>query len=96
MCIISTGFPIGYHIMSAFIFSSIKENGWQLMKRRIAVVELLVTCILGPFFTTKCLPNSSQGYQYPLAPLRICSEIKGEKSSFEWMRMAEIWIDDFF
>lgn len=66
MCIISTGFPIGYHIMSAFIFSSIEENGWQSMKRRVAMVELLVTCVLGPFFTTKCLPNSSEGYQYPL------------------------------
>jgi len=66
MCIISTGFPIGYHIMSAFIFSSIEENGWQSMKRRVGMIELLVTCVLGPFFTTKCLPNTSQGYQYPL------------------------------
>lgn len=65
MCIISTGFPIGYHIMSAFIFSSIEDNGWQSMKRRVAMLELLVTCVLGPFFTTKCLPNSSEGYQYP-------------------------------
>jgi MFS family permease len=69
MCIISTGFPIGYHIMSAIIFSSIEENGWQLMKRRIAMIELLVTCVLGPFFTTKCLPNPAQGYQYPSTTL---------------------------
>jgi MFS family permease len=65
MCIISTGFPIGYHIMSAFVFSSIEDNGWQSMKRRVAMVELIVTCVLGPFFTTKCLPNPSEEYQYP-------------------------------
>jgi MFS family permease len=65
MCIISTGFPIGYHIMSAFMFSSVEENGWQSMKRRVAMIELLVTCVLGPFFTTKYLPNPAQGYQYP-------------------------------
>ncbi|CAF0899464.1 unnamed protein product [Adineta steineri] len=69
MCIISTGFPMGYHIMSAFIFSSIREDGWQAMKRRVGMVEILVACVLGPFFTTKCLPNTSQGYQYPSLPL---------------------------
>lgn len=65
MCIISTGFPIGYHIMSAFIFSSIVENGWQSMKRSVALLELVATCILGPFFTTKCLQSSSVTYQRP-------------------------------
>jgi MFS family permease len=69
MCIISTGFPIGYHIMSALVFSSIEENGWQSMKRRVAMIELLVACVLGPFFTIKCLPNPSQGYQYPTTTL---------------------------
>jgi len=64
MCLISTGFPIGYHIMSAFVLSSIEEFGWQTMKRRVAMIELLVTCVLGPFFTTKCLPLSSQGHRY--------------------------------
>jgi MFS family permease len=58
MCIISTGFPIGYHVMSAFIFSSIIENGWQSMKRRVASIELIAACILGPFFTSKFLPTS--------------------------------------
>lgn len=69
MCIISTGFPIGYHIMSAIVFSSIEDNGWQSMKRRVAMIELLVTCVLGPFFTTKCLANPTEGYQYPSARL---------------------------
>ena len=69
MCIISAGFPVGYHIMSALIFSSIEDNGWQSMKRRVAIIELLIICVLGPFFTTKCLPNSSEGYQYPSARL---------------------------
>jgi MFS family permease len=67
MCIISTGFPIGYNLMSAFIFSSIEENGWHSMKRRVAMMQLLVTCVLGPFFTTKCLPSAPQTYQNPPA-----------------------------
>lgn len=62
MCVISTGFPIGYHIMSALIFSSIKQNSWQLMKRHIAFLELIVTCILAPFFTTKYLENKVTEY----------------------------------
>jgi hypothetical protein len=33
------------------------------------MIELLIACVLGPFFTTKCLSNSAQGYQYPSAPL---------------------------
>lgn len=53
MCIISTGFPIGYHIMSALIFSSMTEHGWQSMKKRIALFELIATGLLAPFFTTK-------------------------------------------
>ncbi|CAF1010457.1 unnamed protein product [Rotaria sp. Silwood1] len=65
MCIISTGFPIGYHIMDALIFSSIRENGWQVMKRNIAIIELVATCLLTPFFTTKFLPSTSQPYPYP-------------------------------
>lgn len=65
MCIISTGFPLGYHVMSAIIFSSIKQNGWQAMKRYVAMIELVVTCVLGPFFTTRCVPNASPIYQYP-------------------------------
>ena len=52
MCIISTGFPIGYHIMSAFVFSFIRENGWQSMKKRVALIEFAAVCLLGPFFTT--------------------------------------------
>jgi hypothetical protein len=69
MCIISTGFPIGYHVMSAFIFSSIEDNGWQSMKRRVALIELIVTCVLGPFFTIKYLPNPSEEYQNPTTML---------------------------
>lgn len=64
MCLISTGFPLGYHIMSAFVFNSIEENGWQSMKRRVAMIELLITCVLGPLFTTKCLPSGSQDYRH--------------------------------
>lgn len=56
MCIISTGFPIGYHVMSAFVFSFIENAGWQSMKRRIGLMEFFATCILGPLFTTKFLP----------------------------------------
>jgi MFS family permease len=63
MCIISTGFPLGYNIMSAFIFSSIEENGWQSMKRRVGMIGILITCVIGPFFTTKYLPSTSQSYQ---------------------------------
>lgn len=51
--------------MSASIFSSLQQNTWQAMKRHIAVVELIVTCIVGPFFTTKFLPSTSQGYPNP-------------------------------
>jgi hypothetical protein len=65
MCIISTGFPIGYHIISALIFSSIEQNGWQSMKRRIALIELLASCILGPIFTTKYLQNKERVYHRP-------------------------------
>ena len=65
MCIISTGFPIGYHIMSALIFSSLTEHGWQSMKKRIALIELIATCFLAPFFTTKYLPNGLPEYQLP-------------------------------
>jgi MFS family permease len=63
MCIISTGFPIGYNIMGYLIFSSIEKNGWQSMKRYIALIELIATCILGPIFTTKYLQNSSSRYR---------------------------------
>ncbi|CAF1218465.1 unnamed protein product [Rotaria sordida] len=59
MCIISTGFPMGYHIMSALIFSSIERYGWQSMKRHIALLELLASCILGPIFTAKYIPNTT-------------------------------------
>ncbi|CAF3542019.1 unnamed protein product [Rotaria sordida] len=65
MCIISMGFPIGYHIMDALIFSAIEENGWHLMKRHIAIIQLIATCLLSPFFTTKFLPSTSQPYPYP-------------------------------
>ena len=64
MCIISAGFPLGYHIMSAVIFTSIEKYGWQSTKQRIGAIELLVTCILGPFFTTKFLPEVLQGYDH--------------------------------
>jgi len=67
MCIISTGFPIGYHIMSASIFSSIEQNGWQLMKRHIALIELFAIGIFSPFFTTKYLQNVEQEYHRPSA-----------------------------
>ena len=56
MCVISIGFPIGYHVMSAFIFSFIQDGNWQSMKRRITLMELFATCILGPLFTAKFLP----------------------------------------
>lgn len=69
MCLISTGFPIGYHIMSAFIFSSIENYGWHAMERRVAMLELLFACVLGPFFTTKCLPLSSQEHHYSTTSL---------------------------
>jgi hypothetical protein len=87
MCIISTGFPIGYHIMSAFIFSAIEENGWQSMKRRMAMVELVVTCVLSPFFTIKCLPSTSQGYLYPSTPVTPNNnrKIYYSKSVIYWM-----------
>ncbi len=67
MCIISTGFPIGYHIMSALIFSSIENYGWQSMKRHIALIELIATFILGSFFTTKFLQNLPPVYHHPSA-----------------------------
>ncbi len=70
MCIISTGFPIGYHIMSALIFSSIEQHGWQSMKKRIALIELIVTCILGPLFTTKYLSHAVPGYHQPSITVR--------------------------
>ncbi len=63
MCIISTGFPIGYHIMSALIFSSIEQNGWQAMKRNIALIELVAACVLGPIFTRKYASDVVPGYQ---------------------------------
>lgn len=59
MCIISTGFPIGYHVMGAFIFNFIQDNGWQSMKRRIALLELAATVILAPFFTSRFLARKS-------------------------------------
>lgn len=62
MCIISTGFPLGYHIMSAIIFSSIEHHGWQSAKRRISILEFVATVIIGPIFTTKYLPNESIEY----------------------------------
>lgn len=65
MCIISAGFPIGYHLMSAIVFSSIENSGWHSMNRHVAVIELLLTFILGPLFTTKFLQDPTQGYQYP-------------------------------
>lgn len=77
MCIISTGFPIGYHIMSALIFSSIKQNGWQLMIKHIAFVELVVTCILAPFFTTKYLENKVTEYHRPSIAIIQNSNLKG-------------------
>ena len=46
-----------------------EEYGWQTMKRRVAMIELLVTCVLGPFFTTRCLPLSSQGRRYSTSSL---------------------------
>jgi len=65
MCLISTGFPIGYHIMSAVIFSSIERYGWQSMKRHIGLFEFLVTCLVGPLFTTKYLVNIEPSYHRP-------------------------------
>ncbi len=65
MCIISTGFPTGYHIMSALVFSSIEKHGWQSMKRYIALIQLFAIFILGPFFTTKYVPNAKPGYHRP-------------------------------
>ncbi|CAF0973596.1 unnamed protein product [Adineta ricciae] len=65
MCIISTGFPLGYHIMSALIFSSIEKHGWQTMKRHIGFMEIMISCILGPLFTMKYLPYAVSGYQQP-------------------------------
>ena len=62
MCIISTGFPLGYLIMNAAVFSSIEYNGWQSMKRRIALVELFATCMLGPIFTMKYIQNRTLEY----------------------------------
>jgi hypothetical protein len=70
MCIISTGFPIGYHIMSAFIFSSIEKNGWHSMKKHIALIELFASCILGPIFTTKYLKNIVPEYHRPSVIIR--------------------------
>ncbi|CAF2774422.1 unnamed protein product [Rotaria sp. Silwood2] len=64
MCIISTGFPLGYHIMSALVFSSIEHYGWQSMKRRIALLELFASCILGPIFTTKYLASTASEYYH--------------------------------
>ncbi|UJR13954.1 hypothetical protein I4U23_000957 [Adineta vaga] len=66
MCIISTGFPLGYHIMSAFVLSSIEKNGWQTMKRYMGLLELVAMFILGPFMTTKYLTNTISDYQPPL------------------------------
>lgn len=65
MCIISTGFPLGYHFMSALIFSSIEKHGWQIMKRHIGLIEIISMCILGPLFTTKYLTYVNPGYQRP-------------------------------
>ena len=65
MCIISAGFPIGYHTMSALIFSSIQQHGWQSMKKRIGLIELVATCLLGPLFTTKHLSLAVPGYHNP-------------------------------
>lgn len=59
MCIISTGFPIGYHVMSAFIFSFLKSGGWQSMQRRIGLIELAAACVLGPLFTAKFLSSNA-------------------------------------
>ncbi|CAF0950145.1 unnamed protein product [Didymodactylos carnosus] len=55
MCIISAGFPIGYHIMSAVMFKWIQNDGWMIMKRRTGILELFLTIILGPLFSTKCI-----------------------------------------
>ena len=68
MCIISAGFPIGYHIMSALMFSSMEQHGWHSMKKRIALIELIATGILAPFFTTKYLRNEVPGCHPPLIP----------------------------
>ncbi|CAF1520278.1 unnamed protein product [Adineta ricciae] len=91
MCIISTGFPIGYHIMSAYMFSEIEEHGWQSMKRRVALIELLVACVLGPLFTTKGLLNSSQEYQYPTAPL-----IPGTNKKIYYSKPIIYWMMGIF
>lgn len=87
MCIISTGFPIGYHVMSAVIFSSIEDNGWQSMKRRVAMLELVVTCVLGPFFTIKCLPNTTPDYSYsiPVPQPEKSRRIYFSKKIIYWM-----------
>lgn len=68
MCIISTGFPIGYHIMSALMFSSMEQHGWHSMTKRIALLELIATGVLAPFFTTKYLRNELPGAHPPLIP----------------------------
>ena len=88
MCLISTGFPIGYHVMSAFVFSSIEEHGWQSMKRRVAAIELLFACLIGPLFTTKYLPVESQSYaQSSSSPLiqQNAKKIYYSKEIIYWM-----------
>jgi len=88
MCVISAGFPIGYHLMSAVIFSSIESSGWHAMKRHVAVIELVLACVLGPLFTTKFLQDPTQGYQYPSGLLvndRSNRKIYYSKPIMYWM-----------
>ncbi|CAF1400890.1 unnamed protein product [Adineta steineri] len=80
MCIISTGFPIGYHIMSAWVFSSIEKNEWQIMKRHLAFIELIATCILGPIFTMKYSSNIPLEYQRP--SITVTQNNNNRKSRF--------------
>ena len=65
MCIISSGFPLGYHLMSGFIHSTMENHGWQSMKRRIALLELVTTLVLTPFFTTKFLKTLPTEHSEP-------------------------------
>ncbi|CAF0728076.1 unnamed protein product [Didymodactylos carnosus] len=53
ICIISTGFPIGYHLMSAIIFKWIQNDGWMEMNRRIGIIEFILTIVLGSLFSSK-------------------------------------------
>lgn len=71
MCLISTGFPIGYHIMSSIVFTSMEKNGWNSMNRRIGLIELIIGCAIGPFFTTRYSTNFSEMTQQSEVPLVV-------------------------